>query len=244
MPWWLILIAVILLLLVLGAMHPLRVRIEGRAADVLNLQLVLMPFGIFPIKIRIIDLKDTPYEQIAEKIQSKQSKKSRKSKKKKKKKQAPKNKGQTANKGKQNFAEEIPFSKSEILDLLKNVLGSLRIEALHLEANLAGDPYHSGIACGILWVFFGGGFAFFSHLVKKFTKKPIMNFGVDLNRSWSAYFKIQIMLRIGDWCRLAVKVLWILIKNKHQRKHKTSDNANNNDSQNKQMPNSEKQSAA
>lgn len=234
MPWWLILITVILLLLVLGALHPLRVKIEGSAADVLNLQLTLMPFGIFPLKIRIINIKDTPYDQLGQ------------NRKNKKKKQKSKNKDRTENKEEQNFTEKIPFSKRELLDLLDKTLGRLRIEALDLEANLAGDPYHSGVACGILWIFFGGGFAFLSHRVKKFTKKPVMNFGVDLNRPWSAYFKMQIMLRVGDLGRLGIKVLWSVIKNKGKNRHKTGDNTNKNHKKrkNKQMQNSEKQSVA
>lgn len=235
MPWWLILIAVILLLLVLGALHPLRLKVEGQAAATLDLRLTLMPFGIFPFKIRIIDIKDTPYDQLGQNRKTK----------KKKKKQKSKNKDQTENKEKQSFTETIPFGRRELFVLLDKALGRLRIETLELEANLAGDPYHCGVACGALWIFFGGGFAFLSSRVKKFAKKPIMNFGVDLNNPWSAHFKMQIMLRVGDLGRIGIKVLWAVIKNKCKNRHKTDDNAENNNKNRpkEQIPNCGKQSA-
>lgn len=205
MDWWLILIIIVLaaaVLLGLAALHPIRLWVEGSAAAALNLQIILKPFGIFPGKIKIVDIKDRPW---GEKSQAE-----------------PESETEQDDNGKEkpkkNFAEQLPFGKEDILPLADKMLGALQVEDLDLQANLSGDPYRSGVACGALWTFFGGGFAFISHRVKKFTNHPKMNFGVDLNRPWSAYFRLRIMIRVGDLGRLGFYVLRVIIRHRMENK--------------------------
>lgn len=61
MQWWLIVILVILAVLLLANLHPIRVRVEGNASERLNLSVILRPFGIFPGKIKIVDIQDRPF---------------------------------------------------------------------------------------------------------------------------------------------------------------------------------------
>lgn len=209
MPWWLILILIILILLVLAALHPIRLQAEGRAADTVDLMIVLKPFGIFPGKFKIVNIVDKPFDSFNKGKKTERKKRRRFLKK--------RNKAGAADE-KQNFAEKLPIAKDDIWPLIDQCLSGLQVEKLDMEANLSGDPYHSGIACGALWTFFGGGFAYLSHRVKKFTEKPIMNFGVDLERPWSAYFKFQVMIRVGDLGRLGWKFVVAVIRRRRQNR--------------------------
>lgn len=208
MDWWLILIIIVLaaaVLLGLAALHPIRLQVEGSAAAALNLQIILKPFGIFPGKVKIVDIKDRPWggepKTNAENETAQDD-----------------NEEQDKEKPKKNFAEQLPFGKGDILPMVDKMLGALQVEDLDLQVNLSGDPYRSGVACGALWTFFGGGFAFISHRVKKFTNHPKMNFGVDLDRPWLAYFRLRIMIRVGDLGRLGFHVLSVVIRNRRENK--------------------------
>lgn len=102
--------------------------------------------------------------------------------------------------------------------MLESALSRTRVEELELRANLSGDPFHSGIACGVLWTLFGGGFAFLSHRVKTFTQTPIMDFGVDLEHPWSARWTLQVMLRVGDLVLLAARVLMVYLQRRKKNR--------------------------
>lgn len=209
MQWWVILILVIIVLLILAALHPIRVRIEGSIVDNLNVSVILKPFGVFPGSFKLIDIKNKSLNDLNEKKTDKNNMKRKKKLRPSffKKKKVTKNKDENID-----SVSKLPIEKSDVVSLLDDCLSVLRIEDLDLEANLSGDPYHSGVACGFLWTFFGGGFAFISHRVKKFTKKPIMNFGVDLERPWSAYLKLQIMVRVGDIVKIVIKLFAVYLR--------------------------------
>lgn len=208
MQWWLILILAIILILILASLHPIRLWIDGRAAETLNLQIILKPFGIFPGKIKIVNIENRPWNQGKEKDNADTTDEATQK--------------QDKPKEKKNFVEKLPFGSDDILPLIDKVLGGLQVEKLDLQANLSGDPYRSGVACGILWTFFGGGFAFLSHRVKKFTNEPKMNFGVDLERPWSADFSIKIMIRVGDLGRIGIHALIAIIRNRGKNKKATN----------------------
>lgn len=224
MQWWLILILAIIILVILASLHPIRLWVEGSADDKLNLKIVLKPFGIFPGKIKIVNIENKPWSGEQETAPKEAKKKSKlqlwleQRLDKLKDKKDGKDTEQENEEEKKNFAEKLPFDKADILPIVDKMLGSLQVEDLDLEANLSGDPYHSGVACGVLWTLFGGGFAYLSHRVKKFTKKPVMNFGVDLERPWSAYLRLQVMVRVGDLGGLGIKVLAAIIKNRKQNR--------------------------
>lgn len=200
MQWWLIVVLVILAVLLLASLHPIRVRVEGSASERLNLSIVLRPFGIFPGRIKIVDIQDRPF---AEKKDANRGKK--------------RNQRRFFRFGRRKTGDGKSskkgfFTGEDWRDLLEDALGRTRVEEFELQANLSGDPFHSGIACGVLWTLFGGGFAFLSHRVKAFPEKPIMNFGVDLERPWSAWWNLQIMLRVGDLVRLALRLLTVYLR--------------------------------
>lgn len=204
MEWWLILIIIVLavaLLLTLASLHPIRLWVEGSAAETLSVQVVLKPFGIFPGKFKLVDIVDRPWGGAADKDEAETAEKKEK-------------KQKTAKGG----TKKPPLAREDILPLLDKLLGSIAVEDLDLQANLSGDPYHSGVACGVLWTFFGGGFAFLSHRVKKFTNHPKMNFGVDLNRPWSAYFRLRLMIRLGGLGKLGFLVLAAIIRRRREQK--------------------------
>ena len=205
MEWWLILIISVLavaLLLALAALHPIRLWVEGSAADTLNLQVILKPFGIFPGKIKLVNIENRPWNGQATEEEPEAEDKDK----------APKKQKKPTKEG------GLPFAKEDILPLIDKLLGAIQVEDLDLQANLSGDPYRSGVACGALWTFFGGGFAFISHRVKKFTNHPKMNFGVDLNRPWSAYFRLRIMIRVGDLGRLGFHALSVIRRRRKENK--------------------------
>lgn len=192
-------------MVILAALHPIRLWINGSAAETLNLQIILKPFGIFPGKIKIVNIENRSWNQCKPKEKNNETDE---------KQNLPEDE-----KEQKSFTEKLPFGKDDILPLLDKTLGSIQIEELNLQANLSGDPYRSGVACGILWTFFGGGFAFLSHRVKKFTDKPQMNFGVDLEKPWSAEFSLKIMVRIGNLGKVGIHLLAAVIRNRKRVKN-------------------------
>ena len=194
---WIVLGIVALIVLFLGFL-PLRLQFAGSVEHTVNVLLRLKVGPFF--KIKLLEIKDKELHLDAESIRKRRAEKAAKS--------------QTTVK-----EEKLPpLAKEDLMALVPEVLGRLRIEKIDIKASLAGNPYYSGLICAVLWSLFGVGLGFLSHWVKTFAAKPNLAFGVDLTKPWSAQADLTVMVRLGNLPRLGFKVLGMVIKNRKKQK--------------------------